>query len=114
MRFYEEHKDCKALVEQMREDGHPNAAVSAVGTIDTGDLAEGSSATQFAANEKAVVAFRFDATGVIECFYRDGEMGTIRQGLYLGQQEFPANYFEEDQNDDGAEYDTGSGWVDPV
>lgn len=125
--FFENRSDCKKVVDVIRAAGDKRATVATVGDCDEMASAQGygpelSSFGQFMVNEEAtfarlVTANRYDVKGFLKC----AESGVVTPCLWLGQEQPPEGYMEEraraaeeeQQEDDGPEFDTGSGWVDP-
>lgn len=124
--FFENRSDCKKAVDSLRDVGDKRATVATVGDCDEMASAQGygpelSGFGQFMVNEEAsfarlVTADRYDIKGFVKC----DESGVVMPCVWLGQQEPSEDYIEErarewlgQQEDDGPEYDTGSGWVDP-
>jgi hypothetical protein len=123
--FFEDRSDCKQVVDNIRAKGDKRATVATVGDCDEMASAQGygpelSSFGQFMVNEDAMFARLVNAGGRdIKGFFKNAETGGLTPCVFLGQVEPPEGYLaeraaeQEQQEDDGPEYDTGSGWVDP-
>ena len=118
VQFYESRDMCRAIVQEHRANGVEGIGVGTVGEMDhqlteMGYEPETSALTQFMGQDDTTVCVLNTADGVQKFFVKikTDEGQTIQPAVLLSLEKTePA---ESAPEDDGPEYDTGSGWVDP-
>jgi len=117
VQFYESREMCRAIVQEHRGDGVEGLGVGTVGEMDhqlteMGYEPETSALTQFMGQDDTTVCVLNTADGRQQMFVKinTGGRQTIQPVVLLSLEKFAPE--DATPEDDGPEFDTGSGWVD--
>lgn len=118
VQFYESRETCRAIVQEHRDSGVEGIGVGTVGEMDhqlveMGYEPETSALTQFMGQTDTAVCVLNAEDGKQEMFvkFKAPEGDTVQPAVLLSLEKSSPE--EQQQEDDGPEFDTGSGWVDP-